>query len=99
MFDSLSGGYVPICAVVVIAAWSLAGVRSVYIRVVAALLLPVAISLAWYFVPAIVRGASGDGWVGWGYIAAATWSLVAVPLSVVAVFFFGYVRNRHRRLV
>jgi hypothetical protein len=99
MFDSLNGGYVPICAVVVIAAWFVAGVRSVYIRVVAALLVPVAISLAWYFVPAMFQGFTEEGWVGWSYITAATWSLVAVPLSVVAVFFFGYVRNRHRRLV
>lgn len=99
MFDSLSGGYVPICAAVLIAAWFLAGIRSASTRAIAALLLPVAISLAWYFVPAMVRGFTGDGWVGWGFIIAATWSIVAVPLSVLAVFFFWYVRNRHPRIV
>jgi hypothetical protein len=38
-----------------------------------AVLVPVAISLAWYFVPAVAQGVSGDGWQGWGYVFAASW--------------------------
>jgi hypothetical protein len=101
MFDSLRGGYLPICLAVVIAAWFLRVVRSGWLRWMAAFVVPVAISLAWYFIPAVVRGFSGDlareGEVAWGYISAATWCMVAVPLSAAAVFLFGVIRNRRPR--
>jgi hypothetical protein len=54
-----------------------------------------AISLAWYFLPALFW-TSGEGSMGWGFIFAATWSIVAVPVSVVTVFVFGYARRRRR---
>ena len=97
MFDSLSGGYVPICAAALVVAWFLAAVRSIWLRAALAVIAPVAISLAWYFLPALFKPSpSGDGEMGWGFITAATWSVAAVPVSVVAVFCFSYVRHPRR---
>ena len=84
-FDSLSGGYVPICIATLIAAWFVSTIRLIALRVVAACLAPMAISLAWSFVPAMMANDPGaDGWIAWGVIAAATWSIAAVPLGVAA---------------
>jgi hypothetical protein len=93
VFNSLNGGYVPICIATIVAAWFVSGIRSVVLRVVSACLVPVAISLAWYFVPAMMSD-RGDGWIGWGVIAAGTWSIVAVRVGITTTLGLSLIRNR-----
>jgi hypothetical protein len=94
VFNSLEGGYVPICIATVFAAWFLSGLPSVLVRVVSACLVPFAISLAWYFLPAAIMSDGGDGWIGWGVIAAGSWSAIAVPLGIVATLGLSMLRKR-----
>ena len=93
VLNSLNGGYVPICIATIVAAWFVSGIRFVWLRVALACLVPVAISLSWYFVPAMMS-AGGDGWIGWGLIAAATWSIVAVPVGIAATLGLSVIRKR-----
>lgn len=100
MFDSLNGGYFPICVLVVVAAWFLSSFRSWWWRIILGIVIPIVISLCWFFVPRLSilfkpLQFGEDDRVPWGYIAAGTWSMVAVPLSVLATVVFSYVRRRH----
>lgn len=97
MFDSLQGGYIPICLVVTLAAWFLSGMKSVSARVFMALLVPIVISLLWYFVPDFFRSnpdRQDPSWVTWGLIATTAWSAAAIPTSVIAVYLFSMVRKK-----
>jgi hypothetical protein len=99
MFDSLNGGYFPICVVVIVAAWFVSSFRSWWWRVFLGIAMPIVISLCWFFVPRLSilfkpLQFGEDDWVSWGYIAAGTWSMVAVPLSVLTIVVFSYFRRR-----
>lgn len=96
MFNSLSAGYLPICVVTVLAAWFVSSIRSFRLRAVSAVLAPIAISMAWYFVPALMRSPE-DGWIGWGLIATSAWSIVAVPVGIAATLCLSLVRGRRSR--
>jgi hypothetical protein len=99
MFESLDAGYFPICIATVIAGWRIAAVRSARHRGMFALFVPVGFSLLWLFlprIPALIAPAKRvhDPWVPWAFIAATSWSFLAVPVSVVATFFFAFLRTR-----
>jgi uncharacterized membrane protein (DUF106 family) len=101
MFDSLNAGYIPICIIVVVFAWLIAKVDIVGIRVVLTLVIPVAISMAYFFLPRFLDlfrplKFGEDPWVGWGFIASATWSIVAVPASIISVIVFVRIRRRDK---
>ena len=102
MFNSLSAGYIPICLIVVVIAWFIAKVRNIGLRVVFAFIVPIVVSFGWFFIPRLPKlfrplQFGEDPWVGWGLIAAATWSIVAVPLSIASVVIFVLIRQRGKR--
>lgn len=102
MFDSLSGGYFPVVVLAILAAWLLARVRPIWLRVLLAIVVPIGISLAWFVVPRIpdlIKPAEfgEDSWLPWTFMATAAWSALAVPVCLVATVAFSSVRNRRRR--
>jgi len=87
MFDSLSGGYIPVLVLALVTAWVLVKVRPVWLRFLLAFLLPIAISLGWYFLPrlpSLFPPRDPDAWIEWGFAAALVWSIFSVPLCVLA---------------
>ena len=93
MFDSLSGGYLPICVLVLGFAWLIAKVKNVVARALLTVASPLMVSFAWFFMPRMFRlfrplDPGEDSWVGWGIMASTSWSIAAVPLSIVAVYIF-----------
>jgi chromate transport protein ChrA len=97
MFDSLQGGYIPICLVVTLVAWFLSGLKPVSARALMSLLTPIVISLLWYFVPDFFRAnpdRQDPSWVTWGLIAATAWSAAAIPTSLIAVYLFSKIRKK-----
>lgn len=102
MFDSLSAGYIPICLLVITIAWFIARVRNIGVRALLTLIVPVVVSFGWFFVPRLFKlfrplKYGEDPWVGWGLIAAATWSIAAVPLCIFSVAIFVFVRRRGKQ--
>src|SRR6267142_2219316 len=90
MFDSVNGGYAPICLLVLVLAWFIAPLRSWWIKILLAVVGPVLICLGWAFLPYFPMwfkplSFGQDDWVPWAFIAAEVWLLAAIPLSVVAV--------------
>ena len=99
MFDSLQAGYAPICLLVLAASWFIARVGSPRLRVALALVTPVAISAAWFFMPRLPApfrplAFNEDPWVPWGFMATAAWAVFAVPVSVLGTFGFWLTRRR-----
>ena len=87
--------------VVVVMAWYIAMLRNVVIRIGIAVVIPIFISFGWFFVPRIEKlsiplGFGEDPWVSWGIIATAAWSLVAVPLSIISVVTFSWLKRRNK---
>lgn len=103
MFDSLSAGYIPVCLIVVIISWFIARAENVAIRAFLALTVPILASFGWFFIPRVPKlfqplRFGEDPWIGWGIIAAATWSIVAVPVCFVSVFIFVfYTRHKNKK--
>lgn len=101
MFNSLNGGYIPICLIVILAAWFISRIKPILFRIFLALLVPLFISLAWYIVPDLFRSLPDrrdPSWLAWGFIAAATWSIVAVPVSIITVYISSFIRKRATKI-
>ena len=93
MFDSLNGGYIPVCVLVLITSWFVAKINNFPVRAIITFIAPILVSLAWFFIPHLLDlfrplKYGEDPWVGWGIITAATWSIVAIPVSVISVIIF-----------
>ncbi|MGN6313824.1 MAG: hypothetical protein ACTHMO_08710 [Rhodanobacteraceae bacterium] len=102
MFTSLSGGYAPILLLVLVAAGFFAKLRSVWLRFLLAILVPIAISLGWYFLPrlpGLFQPGDPDAWIEWGFIAATIWSFYAVPLCLVATIVLALLQLYWRKLM
>ena len=100
MFDSVSGGYVPL---VLFAALVGAIVGVLTRRWVALMFPPVIAMLAcylWFWFP-IWTGITSlsESAAGWDLVATALWSLAAVPASIVAFITVRVVRLRLARAV
>lgn len=96
MFDSVQGGYIPICVVVAISAWFISGTASVSRRTLMTLLIPVVISFLWYVVPDFFRAVPerrDASWLSWGLVATMMWSVAAIPVSFIFVFGFCFIRK------
>ena len=97
MFDSLEGGYIPICVLVIIAAWRISKMPDIKRRILMTLTVPIAISLLWYFVIDFFFSPSDSqdpAWVAWGFIAATAWSVAAIPTGIISVYIFSTIRKR-----
>ena len=97
MFDSLQGGYTPICIVVTVVAWFLSNQKYIFVRGLMSVLIPIIVSLLWYFVPDFFRSnpdRQDPSWVTWGLVAATAWSVAAIPTSVIAVYVFSIIRKK-----
>ena len=101
MFNSVEGGYIPICLVVVLTAWFISGMISVWRRVLMTLLIPVVVSFLWYVVPDFFRSIperTDASWLGWGLVATMMWSAAAIPASIISVVIFGFIRKASKGL-
>jgi hypothetical protein len=101
MFNSLDGGSAPVLVLTVLASWWLAKLCSIWLRLALAILVPVGISLGWFFVPRLPLlfkplEFNQDPWVPWGLAAAIVWSVYAVPVGLISTFIFA-IWNRRRR--
>lgn len=97
MFDSVEGGYVPICFITAFAAWFLSKLGRITVRALLALLIPIALSFAWYFIPDLFRAhpeRQDPAFVAWGFVAATAWSAAAVPVSIIVVVISSFIRKR-----
>jgi|WetSurMetagenome_2_1015567.scaffolds.fasta_scaffold84622_2 hypothetical protein len=97
MFDSLGGGYIPICLIVIASAWYLSKLKDIKLRVLMTVIVPIAVSLAWYFIPDFFRSnpdSQDPAWVTWGLIAATAWSIAAIPTSIISVYVFSNIRKK-----
>jgi len=102
MFDSLESGFIPICLLVIAASWFIAGLRPVWRVWVLSIVAPVAVAVAWGFLPRLPAlftslQSGEESWVPWIILAIFAWSAVAVPVGAVAVFVFYQVRKRKSR--
>ena len=97
MFDSLEGGFFPICLVVLMASWRISKVPDIKLRVLMTVLVPIAVSLLWYFLIDFLfspTDSQDPAWVTWGLIAATGWSVAAIPTSIISVFVFSIIRKK-----
>src|SRR5262245_20164644 len=90
MFDSVAGGYAPICVLVLILAWFIASMRGWWIKILVAIIWPTLICFGWAFLPHFPiwfkpQQFAQDNWRPWAFIATAGWLKVALPLSMIAV--------------
>ena len=102
MFDSLNNGYMAIYIIVLACSWCIAKIRNSVFRIGIAVIIPIIISFGWFFVPRINKlliplQFNEDPWVSWGIIAAAAWSIIAVPLSIASVLLFAFIQQRKER--
>jgi hypothetical protein len=100
-FDSVPGDYAPICGLVLILAWFIAPLQRWSVKILLALVCPVLICLGWAFLPQFPYwfkplAFGQEQWVPWAFIAATAWSLAAIPLSVVALGLFSFLRGERR---
>lgn len=87
MFGSLQGGYVPICIIAALVAFALASLPRLWHALSLTVIAAIAVSYAWYWLPALLSTSGHpEPQGGWDLIAAAAWSAVAVPVSVVTMF-------------
>jgi hypothetical protein len=68
-------------------------------RIGVAIIITIIISFGWFFIPRINKlfiplQFGEDPWISWGIIAAVTWSIIAVPLSIAAVVVFVFIKQR-----
>jgi len=96
MFTSVNSGYLPVCVLVLVAAWFISSLRNPPKRVLLTVIAPIVISLAWFFLPGLFHslGPIEVPWVIWGFMSSAIWSGVALPLSIVAVLIFVKLRRK-----
>jgi hypothetical protein len=97
MFDSLDGGYIPICLTVLLFSWFVSGVKDTWRRGLLTLLIPVTISFLWYVIPDFFRSIperSDPTWFGWGLAATMAWSFAAIPVSIISVYIFVVIRRK-----
>ncbi len=83
----------------VAASWFIAGVRPVWRICVLSIVLPLAISAAWGFLPRLPGlfrplQFGEDPWVPWIVMAVFVWSAIAVPVGAASVLVFYKVRKR-----
>ena len=99
MSNSLNSGYIPITIIVLACSWCIARISNSVFRIGIAIVIPIIISFSWFFVPRIDKlliplRFDEDPWVSWGIIAAVTWSIMAVPISILSVLLFTFIRQR-----
>jgi hypothetical protein len=99
MFNSLDAGFVPIGNIVVAISWFVARARLLWVRGLLSVLVPIAISFAWGFLPRLpdvfrpLRFGEDDR-IPWILMAVMTWSAVSVPVGAIAVILFSLWRKR-----
>ena len=98
MFDSVDGFYAPVCGLVLILAWFISGLRPWSLKILLALVGPVLISFAWSYLPWFSLWFrplpfGQEDWRPWAFIATASRSLIAVPLSLIVVLALSYWRK------
>ena len=88
-----------ILVLALLAAWLLAKLRSVSLRYALAIFVPVAISFAWGFLPRLTDlfGPDLDDWKELTLTIVFAFSVVAVPVCLVATFVFTRLRNRRQK--
>ncbi|HJR74583.1 MAG TPA: hypothetical protein VJ806_13210 [Luteimonas sp.] len=102
MFDSLVGGYIPVCVLTLAAAWMLSALKSPVLRITLSAAIALALAAAWSFAQhlmgAELRASSTlhEPWLGWALLAIVAWAAVAIPLGVVATWAFAAIRSRRR---
>ena len=99
MFDSVDGGFIPIGLIVIAASWFVAGVRPVWRVWVLSLVVPVAVAVAWGFLPRLPDlfrplQVAEESWVPWIIMGILMWSAAAVPVGLIATLVFYQVRKR-----
>src|ERR1700751_430514 len=98
MFDSVTGAAVPICILAALTGFTCSYLRGPWLRALLAVILPVAISYAWFWLPQLIAPlTSGDNPRPWDLIATTYWSLFAVPVSVASVVLACLVRTKMKR--
>lgn len=86
MFDSVAGGIIPICVLAVLAGIALASVRSRRVALFLAVVVAIAISYAWYWLPLIIwPPAHIDPQGGWDLVATILWSVFSIPTAVATL--------------
>jgi chromate transport protein ChrA len=97
MFDSLDGGYIPICLTVLLFSWFVSSVKETWRRILLSVLVPVSISFLWYVIPDFFRSVPerrDPTWFSWGLVATMAWSIAAIPVSIISVYIFVVTRKK-----
>jgi formate hydrogenlyase subunit 3/multisubunit Na+/H+ antiporter MnhD subunit len=87
MFDTTAGGILPVCLASIAIGFFLGRRSSPWLGILVGLIAPVAISYAWYWLAHLVTsGLRQPEQGGWDLVAAAYWSLFAIPACLVSLF-------------
>jgi len=97
MFDSLTGGILPIVLIALIVGAASGTHRRLPIAILLAIAGAFAMSLVWFYLPSVLWPAEhNDLQGGWDLVAVAFWSLFAVPCALAALTTVRILRRRLR---
>ena len=100
MFDSLAGGFAPICVIAAILGLALARVSPRWLALLFASAASIAACIAWYWVPQLIWPPAGhDYQSGWAYVAVFIWSLPAILTAIISLVLIRSWREKPRHEV
>jgi hypothetical protein len=90
--------YIPVCLAVIGVAWVSRKIKPIILQVFIAFIASIAISTFLALIPEWIHPSPpGENAFSWTLVLAATYTIVAVPVSLVAVMILNLLQHRHQR--
>jgi hypothetical protein len=97
MFDSLEGGFLPICVLAGASGYAFSRLRAWWMGLLGVLVVPIAIAYAWFWICTFMEPPGGDPIHPWDMIATTIWSVFAVPTALIAFLIARAVRAKRAK--
>jgi len=90
--------YIPVCLAVIGVAWASRKIKPIILQVFISFIASIAISTFLAFIPEWIHPSTpGENALSWTLVLAATYAIVAIPVSLVAVVIFNILQRRDLR--
>lgn len=90
--------YIPVCLAVIGVAWVSRKIKPIILQVFIAFIVSIAISIFLACIPEWIHPSTpGENAFSWTLVLAATYAIVAVPVSFVAMIVFNLLQRRDQR--
>jgi predicted PurR-regulated permease PerM len=90
--------YIPVCLAVIGVAWAIKKIKPIILQVFIAFIASISISTFLAFIPEWIHPSTpGENALSWTLVLAATYAIVAVPVSLVAMIVFNLFQSSGQR--